>query len=165
MLIAYQVIRLLRSNDRRWWPGIGATIGVGLMTKYTLAILAAGIVVGVVLTRALRHLLSPWLWGGVALALLIVTPNLIWQIQHNWISVEFTRFIHARDVRIGRTEGFLVEQLVFAANVVSIPLWVTGLVFYFFCRGSHGAPLPSAASSLPWSLCLSPRSIRACGKS
>ena len=29
---------------------------------------------GVLLTPARRHLKSPWLWGGVALALLIVTP-------------------------------------------------------------------------------------------
>jgi 4-amino-4-deoxy-L-arabinose transferase-like glycosyltransferase len=35
-LIAYFVIRLLKTEDPRWWIAIGAAIGVGLMTKYTI---------------------------------------------------------------------------------------------------------------------------------
>ncbi len=134
VLIAYLMIRLLKSDDPRWWLGIGAAIGVGMMTKYTLAFLVVGIIVGVILTRARRHLMSPWLWGGVALSLLIAMPNLIWQIRHDFISLDFMRSIHARDVRIGRAEGYLVEQLVFAANVVTIPFWVAGLYCYFFAK-------------------------------
>jgi len=48
--------------------------------------------------------------------------------------LDFLKSIHARDVRIGRTEGYLVEQLVFATNAVTIPLWVTGLYFYFLAK-------------------------------
>jgi hypothetical protein len=123
-VIAYMMIRLLKSDDPRWWLGIGALIGIGLQTKYTIAYLVAGIVVGVLLTRARRYLLSPWLWGGVALALLIVLPNLIWQIQHDFITLDFMRNIHARDVRIGRTEGFLKEQFIFSTNLVTAPVWL-----------------------------------------
>jgi Dolichyl-phosphate-mannose-protein mannosyltransferase len=134
VLIAYLVIRLLKSNNPRWWLGIGAVIGVGMLTKYTIAYLVVGIVVGVVLTQARRHLLTPWLWGGVALAVLIVSPNLIWQMQHNFISLDFLRSIHARDVRMGRTRDFLIEQLIYATNVTTVPLWVAGLYFYFLSR-------------------------------
>ena len=134
VLIAYLMIRLLKSGDPRGWLGIGAAIGVGLMTKYTMIFLVAGIVVGVILTPARRYLKSPWLWGGVALAGLIVLPNLIWQYQHNFISLEFMRSIHARDVRIGRAEGFLSEQLIFVTNVVTVPIWLSGLYFYLLAR-------------------------------
>ena len=68
----------------------------------------------------------------MALSLLIVTPNLIWQFQHDFISLDFSRTIHARDVRIGRTDGYLFEQLIFVTNLVTIPLWLAGLYFYFF---------------------------------
>ena len=134
VLIAYLMIRLLKSDDPRWWLGIGAVIGVGMLTKYTMAYLVAGIVAGVLLTRARRYLASPWLWRGVGLAVFLVLPNLIWQIQHDFISLEFLSSIHARDVRAGRTEGFLVEQLIFATNPVTVPLWVAGLYFYFFAK-------------------------------
>jgi 4-amino-4-deoxy-L-arabinose transferase-like glycosyltransferase len=135
VLIAYLMIRLLKSDDPRWWLGIGAAFGLGLMTKYTILVLAAGVAVGVVLTRARRYLISPWLWGGVALALLICLPNLIWQVQHDFISLDFLRFIHARDIRIGRTAGFLSEQLIFTTNPIALPLWIAGLVHYFFLPG------------------------------
>lgn len=108
-LIGYQLIRLLRSDDPRWWLGIGVTFGLGLMTKYTILILAAAVGSGVVLTRARRHLMSPWLWASAALALLPFLPNLIWQAQHDFISLDFMRAIHARDIRIGRTAEFLPE--------------------------------------------------------
>jgi 4-amino-4-deoxy-L-arabinose transferase-like glycosyltransferase len=132
VLIAYLMIRLLKSDDPRWWLGIGAVFGLGLMTKYTILVLAAGVAVGVVLTRARRLLLTPWLWGGVALAFLIFLPNLIWQVQHDFISLDFLRFIHARDIRIGRAAGFLPEQFIFSTNPITLPLWVAGLVYYFF---------------------------------
>ncbi|MBI5564142.1 MAG: glycosyltransferase family 39 protein [Chloroflexi bacterium] len=134
VLIAYLMIRLLKSGNPRWWLGIGAVIGLGLMTKYTLIFLVAGLVVGVLFTQARRYLLSPWLWGGIVLALLIFLPNLIWQAQHDFISLDFLSTIHARDVSIGRTKDFLKEQLIFSANVTTIPLWLAGLAYYFFAR-------------------------------
>ena len=134
VLIAYLMIRLLKSKNPRWWLGIGAAIGMGMMTKYTIAFLVIGLVIGVLLTRMRCYLLSHWLWGGVALALLIVMPNLIWQMQNDFVSLDFMSSIHARDVRMGRAEGFLIEQLLFSANIVTIPLWLAGLTFYFFAR-------------------------------
>src|ERR1700687_3113286 len=56
VLIAYCVIRLLKSSDPRWCVPIGVVIGLGLMTKYTMAFYAASIVGGLVLTRARRLL-------------------------------------------------------------------------------------------------------------
>jgi 4-amino-4-deoxy-L-arabinose transferase-like glycosyltransferase len=132
VLIAYLVFRLLKSEDPRWWLGIGAVIGLGMMTKYTLAFFVAGVAGGVVLTNARRYLASPWLWGGVVLSLLIFGPNMIWQTRHNFISLEFLSSIHARDIEIGRTQGYLIEQFIVSANTFTIPLWIAGLYYYFF---------------------------------
>jgi 4-amino-4-deoxy-L-arabinose transferase-like glycosyltransferase len=138
VLIAYLMVRLLKSGDQRWWLGIGAAIGVGLMTKYTIIYLVAGIVVGVILTPVRRYMKSPWLWGGVGLAFLIVLPNLIWQYQHNFITLDFLSSIHARDVRSGRADGYLTEQFIFVTNVVTLPIWLAGLYFYLLARIGRG---------------------------
>ena len=131
VLIAYLVLRLLNSDDPRWWIPIGVSIGLGMMTKYTMVMFVAGLVGGVLLTDARRYLRNPWLWGGVALSLLIFLPNLIWQIRHDFISLEFLSSIHERDVAIGRAQGYLIEQFVFCTNPFVIPFWVAGLVYYF----------------------------------
>jgi 4-amino-4-deoxy-L-arabinose transferase-like glycosyltransferase len=132
VLIAYFVIRLLKSEDPRWWLGIGAVIGLGMMTKFTMGFFTAGIVGGVLLTDARRYLKSPWLWGGVILSLLIFLPNMLWQIKHDFISLDFLQGIHARDVREGRAEDYLIGQFVFCASPVIIPIWIAGLYYYFF---------------------------------
>jgi 4-amino-4-deoxy-L-arabinose transferase-like glycosyltransferase len=149
VVVAYLTLRLLNSADPRWWLGIGAAIGLGMMTKYTMGFLVAGLVGGVILTTARRDLKSPWLWGGVALALLIMLPNLLWQVQHHFISLAFLRSIHARDVQIGRTQGYLLEQLFVCANPVTIRWWLAGLAYYLFM--SAGA-LPHVRLDVPHSL-------------
>ncbi len=128
VLIAYFTIRLLRSEDPRWWLAIGAIIGLGLLTKYSIVFYIAGILAGVALARARRYLASGWFWGGVALALLIFLPNLLWLVRHDFISYRFLQHIHARDVSMGRTGSFLPEQLWLCANLIALPIWIAGLV-------------------------------------
>lgn len=132
VLAAWFVIRLLRSDNPRWWLAIGAVLGLGMMTKYTMIFFIAGIVAGVLLTPARRYLKSPWLWAGAALSIVIFLPNVIWQMQHHFISLAFLNHIHARDVEIGRTDGYFLQQLFVSANLFTLPLWLAGLYFYFF---------------------------------
>jgi hypothetical protein len=131
VLLTYFLVRLLKTEDARWWLAIGAVIGLGMQTKYTMAFFATGLVGGVVLTRARRYSQSAWLWMGVGVALLIFLPNLVWQAQHHFISLEFLRHIHARDVSQGRARNFLLQQLLFCVNPATIPLLFLGLWFYF----------------------------------
>ncbi|MGI9035136.1 MAG: glycosyltransferase family 39 protein [Pyrinomonadaceae bacterium] len=128
--IAFLMIKLLQTDNPRWWLGIGAFIGIGMLTKYTVALFVIGIVVGVLATRARRYLKSPWLWAGVAVSLIIWLPNIVWQIQHQFISIDFMRSIHERDVAIGRTQNFIAEQFFICTNFVTVPLWLAGLWFY-----------------------------------
>lgn len=130
VLIAHCVIRLLKTENPRWWLAIGVLIGVGLQTKYTMAFYVAGIAGGVVLTKARRYLSSGWLWAGVALSVVIFLPNLIWQVKHDFISLHFLQSIHARDVGEGRAHGFLSQQFWLCTQVASVPLWIAGLIGY-----------------------------------
>jgi hypothetical protein len=133
VLTAYFVIRLLKTEDPRWWLAIGAGIGFGLLSKYSMCFFAAGIVVGLLFTGARRYLKCRWLWFGVAVALIMFLPNLLWQVQHQFVSLDLLRFIHARDVRRGDVSGFLPDQL----RNTFLPLVLAGLYFYLFSR--HGA--------------------------
>lgn len=130
VLCAYFVVRMLCSHDERWWLAIGATIGVGALTKYSIAILGVSLALGLVFSGEYRRLRSKWPWLGVALSLLIFLPNLVWQVRHDYISLDFLRHIHERDVRIGRTDHFLADQLKLC--LLAFPLAMAGAWFYFF---------------------------------
>ncbi|MEY2486214.1 MAG: hypothetical protein QOH39_1862 [Verrucomicrobiota bacterium] len=130
VLLAYFAMRLCTTDDRRWWVAMGAAIGLGMLTKYSMIFCAAGLVTGVLATHLRRHLQSRWLWLGVACSLLIFLPNLIWQVQNHFVSLDFLRHIHERDIRIGRTRDFLPDQL--EINLLAAPIAILGLYFYFF---------------------------------
>lgn len=68
---AYFLIRLLKSENPRWWIAVGAALGLGMETRYTAGFLALGIAGAVLLTSARRYLRSGWLWAGVGVSLLI----------------------------------------------------------------------------------------------
>ncbi len=129
--VAWCVVRLLETEDARWWLGVGAFVGLGLMTKYTMAFFAAGLLGAMLLTPNRRYFRSLWFWCGVALALAIFAPNLWWQHRHDFISLAWMRSIHARDVGLGETDYFLVSQLWRVLNPTTVPLCVAGLWFVF----------------------------------
>lgn len=125
VLAAYSLVRLLRSEDPRWWLAIGAAAGLGMMAKYAMAFFVAAIFAGFLVTDARRYLASKWLLAGCAVALVIWAPNLAWEAEHQFVSFDFLRSIHARDVSMGRAKGFLPDQLI----LTIAPLWIMGLIY------------------------------------
>jgi len=130
VLAAYFIIRLLKTDNPRWWLAIGASLGLGLQTKYSIIFFIAGILGALLLTSARRYFLNAWFWAGVGLALLIFLPNFLWLVRHDFISYQFLQHIHVRDVRQGRADGFLRDQFRICVNLFAAPLWLLGLVAY-----------------------------------
>jgi len=129
-LIAWFTIRLLKTDNPRWWLGIGTAVGLGLLTKYSIVFFIAGILAALIFTRARRYFCSGWFWAGIAIALCIFLPNLIWLARHDFISFTFLQHIHKRDVGEGRAEGFLTGQLWENINLFAAPVWIAGLIAY-----------------------------------
>ncbi|MFZ0395798.1 MAG: glycosyltransferase family 39 protein [Terracidiphilus sp.] len=134
VLVCWFVIRLLKSENPRWWLAIGAAIGLELLTKYSVVFFIAGLLAGLALTPARRWFLSKWFWAGVGIAVLIFLPNIVWLARHDWISYTFLQHIHVRDVGEGRAQGFLKGQFIGNANLFATPIWIAGLIAFFAQR-------------------------------
>ena len=82
--------RALVRGDSGAWLGAGLAMGIGLLAKYPIVLLAAG-AAGFVLTDPLARRwltrLQPYLAALLALALF--SPVLIWNAQHDWASFAF----------------------------------------------------------------------------
>lgn len=131
VLVCWFTIRLLKTENPRWWIAIGAAIGLALMTKYSVVFFIAGLLAGLALTPARRWFLSKWFWAGVGIAVLIFLPNIVWLARHDWISYAFLQHIHARDVGEGRAAGYIKYQFLANANLFATPLWIVGLIAFF----------------------------------
>ncbi len=124
VLTAYSTIRLLKSGDPRWCLAVGAAAGGGLLAKYAMPFLLAGVLLGLLLCMP-RIFRSRWFWMGIALAAFIALPNFLWQVRHHFVYLDFIHAIHTRDVAWGRARGFLLKQFIF--TLLAAPLWLAGL--------------------------------------
>jgi len=132
--LAYVVLRLINTANPKLWLAFGAIAGVGLLNKYSIVFFAAALIAGLLLTRQRRLLFTPWILAGGAIAFLIFSPNLIWNIQHHWPFLELMQNIRATGKDVILSPGMYLVQQVLMLNPVSFPFWFGGLLFYFFSR-------------------------------
>lgn len=125
-LVAFFTAAVLRTEDQRWWLAVGAAVGLGILSKYSIAFPTVSLIAGLaVLPSQRHHLRSRWFWLATALALAIAAPHLVWEARHGFITVQMERSVHARDVGEGRAAGYWTDQLKFVA--LGLPIAVAGL--------------------------------------
>lgn len=125
-----------REDEYQWslkktWIYLGIIMGLGLNSKFIIALLAIGFGIYLLLTPHRRKdLLTPWPWVGILIATLIASPIFIWNIQNGWPG-----FIYQLSDRHSRDEfsfvrwiGFLGTQfglytpVVYGLSLVSLVL-------------------------------------------
>ncbi|GAA3474696.1 glycosyltransferase family 39 protein [Nonomuraea roseola] len=82
------VLRVLLRGEGRWWLAAGAVIGAATYNKHLIALLVIGLAAGVLAVGPRRILRDPWLWAGAGLAVLIASPNLVFQAVNGWPQLE-----------------------------------------------------------------------------
>jgi hypothetical protein len=132
VLTAFFLVRLLKSSNPRYFPVIGASIGLGMLAKYTMLFFAISVMAGLLLSDARKYFRAIWPWLGLSISLVIFAPNFLWQVRHHFVTYDFLRFIHQRDVSEGLTHSFLPDQL--EMTLLSFPLWIAGLYFCLHTR-------------------------------
>jgi dolichol-phosphate mannosyltransferase len=86
----YFMHRCVVGGDRRAWLWLGVAIGLGMLSKYTIVLLAAAFALFVLFDKAARRSLArPEPWLGVLVALVLLTPVIAWNWQHGGASLSF----------------------------------------------------------------------------
>ncbi len=120
----YFLERALFGEKRSAWWGVGVCAGLGLLSKYTIALLAPATLLFMAVDPASRRWLrrkEPYL--AVALALAIFSPVILWNTEHGWIS-----FVFQGPRRFAGMFGFYLPQ--FLGHLIAI-LSPTGLLAAF----------------------------------
>jgi 4-amino-4-deoxy-L-arabinose transferase-like glycosyltransferase len=136
--VLFFLAKVLESGRGAWWLAVGAAAGLALVSKYTAMFFGPAILVWLISVPKLRRwLLSPWLYLGGLVALMVFSPVILWNADHHWVS-----FIK----QLGRSQvtdfkpAFIAEliptQIAFATPLVFI-LGAMGL--YALMRREGGA--------------------------
>ena len=91
-LIGWFAFEALTERRWKWWILLGCAIGLGMLTKYEMAILAVCLAGFIVVDAKSRVLLKrPHPYVALAISLLIFSPNLKWLIDHHFISLTYAQ--------------------------------------------------------------------------
>lgn len=141
LLTVYAVESLKQAGSSRWLYLAGLSIGLAMLSKYTGAVLGAGLVIYLGATPALRQLLrSPHLYLAALLALALQLPVLLWNLQNGFASFGF--IVDGRSGLGGGSTWWtgLGGYLAGAVAVLS-PMLAVMMVRFASARGDgHGFP-------------------------
>ncbi len=130
LLAAHLLIPLCRDNDPRWWPAVGAVLGLSLLNKHTTLFLGAGMAMGMLLTQRRRDFATPWPWIAAAITFILFLPNLLWQYHHGWATLEFLRNLNATVMQATPRTEFIAMQVILM-NAFGIFVWIAAFRFFF----------------------------------
>src|SRR5690242_6404918 len=125
-LLAY--IKLLQGGDLRWGVTLGVALGLGLLAKYAMIYFLLGIAIASVIDRDARTLLrSRSLWLALPIALIIIAPNILWNIDNGFATFRHTGDnIQGGGLAFNPLKGleFIAAQfIVFGPIVFAVLLW------------------------------------------
>jgi 4-amino-4-deoxy-L-arabinose transferase-like glycosyltransferase len=84
-LFLFFLAKIAETGKGWWWLLVGATGGLGLMTKNTMFFAGFGALVWLVVSPPMRkQFLLPWPYLGAALAVVIFLPNILWNAHNHW---------------------------------------------------------------------------------
>ena len=106
----YALVRLCREPSPRWWMLLGGALGLGLLVKFSAALVGLAVFFGL-LTARRRWLLTPWPWLAAALALVLGGPSLVGQVRLGFPVLGQMADLRAAQLERVTPVDFLANQL------------------------------------------------------
>lgn len=125
--------RALVDLDNKSWIGVGLFLGMGLFSKYTIALLGPAIVIFMLIDRQSRHLLiRPYPYAAALLALLVFSPVILWNMQHEWAS-----FLFQTQNRLDASPEFSTPEMVLFVLILLSPAGFAAALYFLFRRRKY----------------------------
>ena len=136
-LCARIFLEIVLGGSERLWLVLGVVLGIGLENKISVLWLGGGLLAGLLLTpqRALLRTRGPWIAG--AIAFLLFTPHVVWQIAHGWPIREFIRNVTEDKLLSLGPLTFLRAQMAGMLWAAS-PVWLAGLAYTLLLARGKG---------------------------
>ncbi len=130
-LIALYVLRIVKGANPRLWLWVGFLAGFAGMAKYSIAFFAFSLLVGMLLTPQRRLLANRWFAGGLAIALAMLAPNVLWQVQQGFPMLQL--LVNDYGKYLMENPPLPIQQIIVMSPLLSI-VWVLGLAYLLVRR-------------------------------
>ena len=128
----YFLERALIGGKRGAWVWAGVYLGLGMLSKYTVALLGVGSLMFMLIDRQSRSWLfraEPYL--ATATAAILFSPVILWNLQNNWMS-----FVFQSSNRWSGSPEFSLHILLGATLLILTPVGLLGVMWLLLPRKS-----------------------------
>jgi hypothetical protein len=140
VMAAYVFWQGVREDEKKWplkktWLYLGVIMGLGLNSKFIIALLAPGFGLYLLMTPSHRRdLLKKWPWLGFFIAAVLCLPIFIWNVKYDWpgFRYQFYERQTTTTFQFSRWLQFLTAQIIFYTPVAYFLLAFTFV--FSFCR-------------------------------
>lgn len=132
VLAVFLLIQIIKNDRPLLWILLGIVMGIGLLNKYTMLLFGFGAAVGIVLTPHRKMLRDKWPYIAAGIALLLWSPNLIWQILNGMPFFDHMRVLAETQLSNINPAIFLLVQVLM--NLYAAPIWLAGLFYLLFSK-------------------------------
>jgi 4-amino-4-deoxy-L-arabinose transferase-like glycosyltransferase len=125
----WSLVRLHESGNPRWWLAAGLFAGLALLSKFTAIMLLPAVVAFVLVPDWRRRwLFSQYPWRAALIAVIVFSPVLIWNAQHDWASFrfQFVRAVATHELSF-RTVGEFIGLQFGLVGFVLLPVVLSGV--------------------------------------
>ena len=153
--MVWALVRLHESDDPRWWLAAGVFAGLALLSKFTAVMLLPAVLAFTLVPKWRgRWLASPYPWAAALVAMVVFSPVLIWNYQHDWASFRFqlVRATATHELSL-RTVGDYIGLQFGLVGFILLPVVLSGVVLTAwrgYRRGDAVAILLSTAVIVPF---------------
>jgi hypothetical protein len=129
-LIAFAILRYIQTQKNKWLYVFWISIGLGMISKYSVAFFVLSILAGLLITRHRKIFFNKHLYFAALIAVLIFLPTFLWEYNHYFPVVVHMRELQNTQLQYVSPAGFLADQLLM--NLPCVFIWLAGLYFVVF---------------------------------
>jgi MFS family permease len=124
VLAAWLLLRYVNTQQVSYLYWLGAAIGFGMLTKYTMAFFTFALLIALLISNQRRLLFNKHVAGAALLAFVIFLPNVIWQYVHHFPFITHMRQLKEKQLQYNHSADFVVQQ--FLVNGIALFVWLAG---------------------------------------
>jgi 4-amino-4-deoxy-L-arabinose transferase-like glycosyltransferase len=131
-MIVFSIIRYTETNKHTWLYVFGASVGLGMLSKYSVAFYTVSVLAGILLTKHRTIFTNKHFWLAALVGFVIFLPNLIWQYTHHFPVLYHMRELRETQLQYVSPLSFLTDQIIMFLPCFFV--WLTGLHYVLFSR-------------------------------
>lgn len=135
VLCAFLLVKHIQTRKTTYIYLLGIAMGLGMLTKYTMAFFILALIAGLIISPLKRILLNKAWILAAGISFLIFLPNLIWQITNGLPVVSHMKELKATQLDNLDPLEFLIQLFIVHASATVI--WFSGLIYLFFSKSNR----------------------------